>query len=78
MTPASQLAALRARLGVVEAAIPLLEALHSGTELELLHDGKIIVRKSRRGRKFMGAEEREVVSSRMKKYWAGRRAKREA
>ena len=27
----------------------------------------------RRGRKSMGADEREEVSARMKKYWAGRR-----
>jgi hypothetical protein len=27
----------------------------------------------RRGRKSMGAEERQEVSERMKKYWAGRR-----
>jgi len=31
---------------------------------------------SRRGRKSMGAEEREEVSERMKKYWAGRRGKK--
>ena len=30
--------------------------------------------KSRRGRKSMGAEERQDVSERMKKYWASRRA----
>ena len=29
--------------------------------------------RSRRGRKFMGADERKQVSERMKKYWAGRR-----
>ena len=32
-------------------------------------------RKSSRGRKSMGAQEREEVSLRMKKYWAGRRSK---
>ena len=32
----------------------------------------------RRGRKGMGEEEREVVSRRMKAYWASRRALREA
>lgn len=31
-------------------------------------------RPKRRGRKSMGAEERQEVSTRMKKYWAGRRA----
>jgi hypothetical protein len=28
----------------------------------------------RRGRKFMGAEERQAVSERMKRYWAARHA----
>jgi hypothetical protein len=32
---------------------------------------------SRRGRKSMGPDEREVVSERMKRYWAGRRTKKE-
>lgn len=31
---------------------------------------------SRRGRKSMGMEERQVVSQRMKKFWAARREKR--
>ena len=30
--------------------------------------------KSRRGRKSMGQEERKLVSERMKRYWASRRA----
>jgi hypothetical protein len=30
-------------------------------------------RSKRRGRKSMGSEERQEVSERMKKYWAGRR-----
>jgi hypothetical protein len=29
--------------------------------------------RSRRGRKSMGAKERQEVSARMKRYWAGRR-----
>ena len=29
--------------------------------------------RSRRGRKYMDAEERREVSARMKRYWAGRR-----
>lgn len=31
---------------------------------------------NRRGRKFMGPEERLEVSARMKQYWAGRKPKR--
>ena len=31
------------------------------------------VAKGKRGRKSMGPEEREVVSARMRNYWAGRR-----
>lgn len=30
----------------------------------------------RRGRKSMGSQERQAVSERMKKYWAGRRKKK--
>ena len=32
--------------------------------------------KKRRGRTYMGPEEREIVSQRMKDYWARRRAQR--
>ncbi len=35
-------------------------------------------RKSRRGRKFMGEEERKLVSERMRRYWAARRAAAES
>jgi len=42
--------------------------------LEELKGSSVVAgRVSRRGRKSMGAEEREQVSARMKKYWAGRR-----
>jgi len=34
--------------------------------------------RDRRGRKFMSADERQQVSARMKKYWAGRRRKTNA
>jgi hypothetical protein len=37
--------------------------------LERVRDGK-----GKRGRKSMGADERQEVSARMKKYWAGTRA----
>ena len=42
----------------------------------LQHDslaGSGALRRSRRGRKSMAPKEREEVSLRMKKYWAGRR-----
>ena len=45
-----------------EEAIALLEQLQRGP------------RTPRRGRKNMGTDERQAVSTRMKNYWAGRRA----
>ena len=42
-------------------------------ELEELQAMDGSPRISRRGRKHMGAEEREEVSRRMKRYWASRR-----
>lgn len=45
--------------------------------LEALQDGRALpdetAVKSRRGRKFMGPEERMEVSARMRRYWEGRR-----
>lgn len=53
----------------VENSIAALEALHSAqaAEPEPLR---------RRGRKYMGAEERQQVSERMKRYWGSRREQR--
>jgi len=34
----------------------------------------VTIAPSRRGRKFMSADERREVSERMRKYWAGRKA----
>ena len=45
-------------------------------DLEALQAGLPVTRKSNRGRKTMGAEERKEVSARMKKYWASRRRAR--
>ena len=50
----------------LEHSIAALEALHSTHQA-----GPDPVRK--RGRKFMGAEERQQVSVRMKRYWDSRR-----
>jgi hypothetical protein len=49
-------------------AISALEALQRDAQ-----NASSVVRRSRRGRKSMNAEERQEVSLRMKKYWAGRR-----
>ena len=49
----------------LDRAIEQLESLASGSSV----DG----RPKRRGRKSMGAEERKIVSIRMKRYWAARR-----
>ncbi len=43
---------------------------------EMMATGGAPAPKGRRGRKSMGAEERQEVSKRMKKYWASRRSKR--
>ena len=59
---------LYAEKAKVENSIAALEALHPTHEVGL---GQRTAR--RRGRKFMGEEERQQVSERMKKYWAGRR-----
>jgi hypothetical protein len=49
-------------------AIAALEALQRDANA-----GSSAVSRSRRGRKSMDPEERQEVSLRMKKYWAGRR-----
>ena len=57
-------------LAKLNRAIEQLESLASGSiGSELSGDGG----PKRRGRKSMGAEERKIVSIRMKKYWAARR-----
>jgi hypothetical protein len=57
---------LRAEKEKLDRVIASLEDLRAATKIDAL-------RKSRRGRKSMGAEERREVSARMKKYWARRR-----
>jgi len=57
---------LRSRLRTVEEALILLKQL----------DGDPADRKSNRGRKSMSADERKVVSDRMRKYWADRKGDR--
>ena len=53
-------------------AISALEALQGST------NATIAITRSKRGRKSMNSEERQEVSLRMKKYWAGRRTDRRA
>ena len=55
----------------LERVIASLEALQDGSAAELSAQ-----KKSNRGRKSMGAEERRAVSERMRKYWAARRKKK--
>ena len=43
------------------------------TALEEYERTGVLPAPARRGRKFMGSEERQQVSERMKKYWATRR-----
>jgi hypothetical protein len=50
-------------------AITALEALQRDAQV-----GSSAVARSRRGRKSMNPEERQEVSLRMKRYWAGRRS----
>jgi hypothetical protein len=56
---------LRVDLELIETAIVSLEAAQAA------HSGSAQIK---RGRKSVGATEREDVSARMKKYWASRRA----
>lgn len=55
---------LRRELDRIEAAI---------TAIEMLSPEYAVPKKSNRGRKSMDANERAVVSARMKRYWADRR-----
>ena len=57
---------LREELGCIRMAITALERM---AQFEATVTPTI---KSRRGRKTMGAEERLIVSARMKRYWASR------
>ena len=59
---------LHAEREALDRAISSLEDLQKSDDGFPLHANR-----SRRGRKFMGPEEREEVSARMKKYWASRR-----
>jgi hypothetical protein len=63
--------ALRVRVQQLEAAIVELESLNAPNSVQaaLLEQLKV----SRRGRKSMGEAERQQVSERMTRYWAGRR-----
>lgn len=55
----------------LEHVITSLEALQQGSAGELP-----ALKKTNRGRKSMGPEERREVSERMRKYWAARRKKK--
>jgi hypothetical protein len=59
------IAELNAEIEVAKAAIACLEQLRGSSSAA--------TNGSRRGRKSMGAQERQQVSLRMKKYWASRR-----
>jgi hypothetical protein len=59
---------LRKELARVEAAIASME--------DMQRDGAGSAKRSKRGRKSMGADERVAVSVRMKKYWANRRSEK--
>lgn len=62
------LSELRVERDMLERAVAHLETLTLD-----FGDNVAPVRRSTRGRKFMGDAERRVVSARMKKYWASRR-----
>jgi hypothetical protein len=59
---------LRAELNRINDAIGVLEGLESVGE-----DAPAAKPSSKRGRKTMGEEERQQVSQRMRRYWAGKR-----
>ncbi len=67
------LAHLAAERKRVDDLIHALEALQNG------HPAQPAIRaQSRRGRKFMSAEERQEVSRRMQRYWEARRSEQNA
>jgi len=61
---------LRQEKEKLDRVIASLEALQSSS------GNTTAPRRSGRGRKFMGATERQEVSERMRRYWAARRARR--
>jgi len=63
-----------------EAIMRMIEHLRSErerVETAMARLGEVRVAKSKRGRKSMSADERAVVSQRMRNYWAARRAEHE-
>jgi len=63
---------LRIEKDRLDKAISILETLLAGGDID-----PRVVRRSPRGRKSMSAEERRVVSQRMKEYWDKRRTAKE-
>jgi hypothetical protein len=61
---------------LIEEKEKLERVITSLEELASTMAGKPDYRRGRAGRKFMGAEERQQVSARMKRYWAERRRQR--
>jgi len=57
----------------LERVIASLEELQRAADA----NSHVMGRSKRRGRKSMGSEERQEVSERMKKYWAGRRSSKQ-
>ena len=57
----------------LERVIASLEELQRAADV----NSQVMGRPKRRGRKSMGSQERQEVSERMKKYWAGRRVSKE-
>ena len=57
----------------LERVIASLEELQRAADA----NSQVMGRAKRRGRKSMGSQERQEVSDRMKKYWAGRRGSKE-
>jgi len=57
----------------LERVIASLEELQRAADA----NSQVMGRSKRRGRKSMGSAERQEVSERMKKYWAGRRVTKE-
>jgi hypothetical protein len=56
----------------------VVQAIAALEELRRDRAGQSLPSSKRRGRKSMGAEERQEVSERMKRYWASRRNRRQS
>ena len=69
MDHTATIAALRKEMAALDVAIAALEKLAAAETAQIIQSKA----KDKRGRRSMGAKERDEVSTRMKRYWASRK-----